>query len=563
MSNSDITINFIEEDAINVSFDSAVYDHNQLTNIGDNTHDDIDNHIDDDDIHYVKSDIDITDLGDVDDTDIAEGKILKVDSSGNHIYVDDESGTDEKVKIDEDDPLSGYLIDKLVGGSGISIVKGTGDGEGTLLVVNDDKGSDVDLSGLVPYTGADDDVDLGANNLTVDTDTLYVDSVNNRVGIGTPTPIEKLDINGNVLATGTFTGSNLSGTNTGDQTSSDFDIKDLLDSTYLRTEWSDKWDYDEDTIKAVKVDNAGDSDTVGGLTVETAVPEGAVFTDEKVKYDSEDSTAGYLADKIISGEGISLSEGTGGDANKLVITNDDKGSDVDLSGLVPYTGATGNVDLGANNLIVDTDTLYVDSDTGNVGIGTDSPTEKLEVDGNVKADTGIFDDIDVDTDCSIFKDGADLVIENRNAVGDLEFRGRRFGVGVSPERFFHVSANSAAVTSLGLMQQLGTGDASMGFQTPGAGWSMGVDQSDGNSFKISQSTTDLGNNNRVKMTATDITLNINTTVDGDLTTPNWIYMKGNETTDDSWRMGYDSTVDGIVVQYRDSGSWVNSGAFTK
>jgi hypothetical protein len=43
-------------------------------------------------------------------------------------------------------------------------------------------------------------------------------------------------------------------------------------------------------------------------------------TDEKVKYDANDPTAGYLVDKVVAGEGIILSEGTGVDENKLVIT---------------------------------------------------------------------------------------------------------------------------------------------------------------------------------------------------------------------------------------------------
>jgi len=44
-------------------------------------------------------------------------------------------------------------------------------------------------------------------------------------------------------------------------------------------------------------------------------------TDEKVKYDAGDPTAGYIADKFIAGEGITLSEGIGSDANKLKISN--------------------------------------------------------------------------------------------------------------------------------------------------------------------------------------------------------------------------------------------------
>jgi hypothetical protein len=50
----------------------------------------------------------------------------------------------------------------------------------------------------VPYTGANQDVNLGSNNLTVDTNTFYVDSTNNRVGIGTTSPTQKLDIVGNI-----------------------------------------------------------------------------------------------------------------------------------------------------------------------------------------------------------------------------------------------------------------------------------------------------------------------------------------------------------------------------
>jgi len=70
-------------------------------------------------------------------------------------------------------------------------------------------------------------------------------------------------------------------------------------------------------------------------------------TDEKVKYDAGDPTAGYLSAKVVAGTGITLSEGTGADENKLKITNS-----LDLSAYVPYTGATSNVDLGDNRIIL-------------------------------------------------------------------------------------------------------------------------------------------------------------------------------------------------------------------
>lgn len=48
-----------------------------------------------------------------------------------------------------------------------------------------------------------------------------------------------------------------------------------------KTAWGNKWDYDENTIKGVKVNNASDADKVNGKEVKSDVPENAVFTDTK------------------------------------------------------------------------------------------------------------------------------------------------------------------------------------------------------------------------------------------------------------------------------------------
>jgi len=75
--------------------------------------------------------------------------------------------------------------------------------------------------------------------------------------------------------------------------------------------------------------------------------------------------------------------------------------DQDLSGLVPYTGATSNVDLGAyslsaasvsisGNMDVDGNTLFVDSANNRVGIGTNSPTRPLHVNGTSQFSGNIY-----------------------------------------------------------------------------------------------------------------------------------------------------------------------------
>lgn len=56
-----------------------------------------------------------------------------------------------------------------------------------------------------------------------------------------------------------------------------------------------------------------------------------IGTDELVKYDVSDPTAGYVADKVVAGTGISVAEGTGATENKLVITNSSPDQTVSLS----------------------------------------------------------------------------------------------------------------------------------------------------------------------------------------------------------------------------------------
>lgn len=66
-----------------------------------------------------------------------------------------------------------------------------------------------------------------------------------------------------------------------------------------------------------------------------------IETDEKVKYDAGDTTAGYVADKIIAGTGISVAEGAGANENKLVVTNSSPDQTVAISAGTNITSVTG------------------------------------------------------------------------------------------------------------------------------------------------------------------------------------------------------------------------------
>jgi hypothetical protein len=52
-------------------------------------------------------------------------------------------------------------------------------------------------SSYIPYTGGTSNIDIGIHNFTADTNSLFVDSVNHRVGVGTITPGQQLEITKN------------------------------------------------------------------------------------------------------------------------------------------------------------------------------------------------------------------------------------------------------------------------------------------------------------------------------------------------------------------------------
>ena len=87
---------------------------------------------------------------------------------------------------------------------------------------------------------------------------------------------------------------------------------------------------------------------------------------------------------------------------------------------VPYTGATQNVDLGANNLSVDGSTLFVDTSTNRVGIGTATPNKEIHIFKDASTSVGIRMENNDTTNGGVligFDNGEDMLLYNYGIRG--------------------------------------------------------------------------------------------------------------------------------------------------
>jgi hypothetical protein len=163
-------------------------------------------------------------------------------------------------------------------------------------------------------------------------------------------------------------------------------------------------------------------------------------------------------------------------------------------GLAFYTNDAGDYTTNA------TEKMRID-DSGNVGIGTTSPSHKLDVNGGIK-----LNGASTLTDSAYFigspsygfrwnsaNDAFNNVIMYDN--GNMYVRGN-VGIGTTtPSTVLNIYRNNTLLLPQLRVENNGTGDAAMSFVATGvAGWAVGLDNSDGDKFKISTSTGDVGTN---------------------------------------------------------------------
>jgi hypothetical protein len=196
-------------------------------------------------------------------------------------------------------------------------------------------------------------------------------------------------------------------------------------------------------------------------------------------------------------------------------------------------GSANRLDIGASSTFK---TWW--RSTGNIGIGTSAPTERLELDGSVYVnvdDGGVIVDASGNKRFGLFKPaGASPQIRFGNTlyldigyVNQASVTGGTFtsamritnvgliGLGIAPASKLHVyESNTSVDATTGLtIEKTGTGDAVTQYLlTGGQRWVTGIDNSDSDKFKIAHSA-DLNTNADLTITtAGDITMSNNVVV---------------------------------------------------
>ncbi len=194
-----------------------------------------------------------------------------------------------------------------------------------------------------------------------------------KVGIGTTSPSEKLNVNGNILATGTILGSNLSGTNTGDQDLSGYL---LLSGGTVTGNLTLSYAYPRINL----YDTNNDSDY-------SIINNDGSFSIYDVTNNSHRLSIASGGNATFAGSINTTYVNSGGFTDGYIIWNAAQlnryGAAIELQ-FTP-TNASTTVKIGANGSNPTTFNAYTGEATftGNVGIGTTNPGYKLTVNGDI------------------------------------------------------------------------------------------------------------------------------------------------------------------------------------
>jgi hypothetical protein len=221
----------------------------------------------------------------------------------------------------------------------------------------------ITTDGLTSSAGIDVTGTVTASGLTVDTDTLYVDATNDRVGIGTTSPLADLHVSNGTNSDSTPVEFMIGGTANSVRTGSI--VKGTTSGAYdLTLQTSNHATQNQPLI--IKLSDATEAmriDSSGNVGVGTTNPDGILHAHK--------ANAG--ADTAIMLE----NSGQSGTSTASLVFTGNGGTGQEKARIKSAVYGDGYMAFHTND---DTEKMRIDS-SGNVGIGTDDPQRELEVSG--------------------------------------------------------------------------------------------------------------------------------------------------------------------------------------
>jgi len=287
--------------------------------------------------------------------DLAVTGDLNITGNVNSASVTDLDVTDKTIT------LGAGQTEALSGGSGIVV-----DGSGASILW--DETNDVfDFNNSINVTGT-----VTATDLLIDTDVIVTDSTNDRVGINKTSPATTLDVGGSI-----YFSSILRGTSDGSASSPTIQPGNDGDTGLYRPA-TNTIGFTTAGSEAMRIDSSGNV----GIGTDNPVAKLQIEGSKYVLTDSGQSRGGIHLrpdSSSASGEyGGAISFSCGGSGSSAIAAVNEGGSDHDSNGLafITHSSATGGADS--------VEAMRID-ELGNVGIGTSSPSVKLEIQENTNS----------------------------------------------------------------------------------------------------------------------------------------------------------------------------------